>query len=106
MYVLYWWVFNSTRVFESNDRELKTKMTTLAEDIKALMDLGHTLERATDLATQDRAKSVGKKASIPPFTSHHIFSAVNNLPLTSFLLFYCCFVLILATATGPAGEFF
>ena len=62
-------------------------MTTLAEDIKALMDLGHTLERATDLATQDRAKSVGKKASIPPFTSHHIFSAVNNLPLTSFLLF-------------------
>ena len=38
---------------------------------------------------------------IPPY-----FPAVDNLPLTSFLLFYCCFLLILATATGPAGKFF
>ena len=31
------------------------------------------------------------------------FLAVNNPPLISFLFFYCCFHLILATATGPAG---
>ena len=37
---------------------------------------------------------------IPP-----CFPAVNNPPLISFLLFYCCFHLILASATGQAGEF-
>jgi hypothetical protein len=41
-------------------------MTTLAQDIKALIDLGHTLERATELATQDRAISTGKIATTLP----------------------------------------
>ena len=30
-------------------------MTTLAEDISALVALGHTLERATELAKEDRS---------------------------------------------------
>lgn len=32
-------------------------MTTLAEDIAALMALGHNLERATELAQADRAQA-------------------------------------------------
>mmetsp|Transcript_19019 Transcript_19019/g.27242 ORF Transcript_19019/g.27242 Transcript_19019/m.27242 type:complete len:763 (+) Transcript_19019:38-2326(+) len=39
-------------------------MTTLAEDIKALMDLGHGLESATELAVADRKKTT--QAVIPP----------------------------------------
>jgi hypothetical protein len=31
-------------------------MTTLAEDISALMALGHNLEKATELAQADRAR--------------------------------------------------
>ena len=34
----------------------RTEMTTLADDIKALMDLGISLERATELAVADRNK--------------------------------------------------
>ena len=54
-------------------------MTTLAQDIKALMDLGHNLERATDLAQKDRAKQIGtrqSKVSLILFTSfymHYLF---------------------------------
>jgi hypothetical protein len=33
-------------------------MTTLAQDIKALMTLGHDLENATNLAREDRARAV------------------------------------------------
>ena len=38
-------------------------MTTLAEDIAALMALGHNLERATELAQADRAR--GKNVFFP-----------------------------------------
>ena len=34
-----------------------TEMTTLAEDIKALMDLGHGLGSATKLAVEDRKRA-------------------------------------------------
>ena len=34
--------------------------TTLAQDIEALMTLGHNLERATELAIADRAITQGK----------------------------------------------
>jgi hypothetical protein len=47
-----------------------TEMTTLAEDIKALMELGHGLERATELAVADR-----KRTTQPPATQPG-----NNLP--------------------------
>ena len=39
-------------------------MTTLAQDIEALMALGHDLENATKLAREDRARAV----SLPPGT--------------------------------------
>jgi hypothetical protein len=34
--------------------------TTLAQDIQALVALGHTLERATELAVADRNRNAGK----------------------------------------------
>jgi len=49
-----------------------TEMTTLAEDIKALMDLGHGLERATELAVADR-----KRTSQPPPAPGNYLHPVN-----------------------------
>jgi len=40
-------------------------MTTLAEDIKALMDLGHGLESATELAVADRKRTT-QPPTVPP----------------------------------------
>ena len=49
-------------------------MTTLAQDIEALMALGHNLERATELAREDRDRAIGirtNQSKVPPtlFTS-------------------------------------
>ncbi len=50
-------------------------MTTLAEDIKALMALGHSLSDATQLAINDRARNTGK------FQMSH---AQTNIPICAF----------------------
>ena len=48
-------------------------MTTLAEDIKALMDLGHGLKSATELAVADR-----KRTTQPPTVQHRDEAVPGN----------------------------
>jgi len=63
--------------FASEVIRTTTEMTTLADDIKALMDLGINLERATELAVADRNKVPTTQGNYPVpvnfivlFTSH------------------------------------
>ncbi len=68
-------------------------MTTLAQDIEALMALGHSLADATQLAVNDRARNTGKfqmshaQSNIPNKYSHHMTPPhhPHHIPTTSLL---------------------
>lgn len=48
--------FCLVRVATASVTDASSRMTTLAEEIKSLMDIGCTLRRAEELAVQDRAR--------------------------------------------------